>query len=496
MNEPHVATATGNPISVNTDMRAPLKSCNVGIEPVQDLHGQDSPYPPGGGKNKLGGTTRRWNSANCTYGQLLQGTTPNGELVVPAGTYTVSASAEMAGIYVIGSDGTSLKTVYNNTKATFTISEEQAIGIKFYKANAGEDYWGTLTYQLESGSTATDYAPYSNICPITGWTGADVTRTGKNLLPSMTDGTYTGKGITAVVKDGVATLSGTSTSSGNAFTIPLVESFTFTQSMRDKGLYYHPNNTAAMPSLAPTLESLDETSFTAPALSPANRSPGRIVQSNVGKKVDQIRFYVGASGMTCSGTYSPAFVYSSSAASYEKYKGIVNVPISWQTEAGVVYGGTVDPVNGKLIVSMGYRRLASTSIASYESGYTARTTAAGGKPTVYLRNLFNTYNARQRKSGGIKALCNMFPIIYNSTAVSSSQNRCCFIVDGVNINSVETFTNAVADAESKGNDLYIAFELENPTVIDLTPTEISTLLGANNIWSNTNGDIQIQYWKH
>ena len=31
------------------------------------------------------------------------------------------------------------------------------------------------TVQLELGSTATTYEPYSNICPITGWTGAEIT---------------------------------------------------------------------------------------------------------------------------------------------------------------------------------------------------------------------------------------------------------------------------------------------------------------------------------
>lgn len=36
---------------------------------------------------------------------------------------------------------------------------------------------------LSAGATAvTGFYPYENICPISGWTGANVTRTGKNLL--------------------------------------------------------------------------------------------------------------------------------------------------------------------------------------------------------------------------------------------------------------------------------------------------------------------------
>jgi hypothetical protein len=51
--------------------------------------------------------------------------------------------------------------------------------------------------QLEVGSSVTTYEPYSNICPITGCTGANVYQAGKNLanLSNVTDGTVSGETV-------------------------------------------------------------------------------------------------------------------------------------------------------------------------------------------------------------------------------------------------------------------------------------------------------------
>ena len=78
----------------------------------------------------------------------------------------------MTGIYVTDSNGTAIKTVNNNTVSTFTISESKAVKIMCYKSGATD--MGQHQYQLESGSTATAWEPYANICPISGLTGLSV----------------------------------------------------------------------------------------------------------------------------------------------------------------------------------------------------------------------------------------------------------------------------------------------------------------------------------
>ena len=46
-------------------------------------------------------------------------------------------------------------------------------------------------------------------------------------------------------------------------------------------------------------------------------------------------------------------------------------------------------------------------------------------------------------------------------------------------------------------DTYIWYRLAEPTVTyQLTPQQLTTLRGINNIWSSANGEVEIKYWKH
>ena len=52
--EPFVLkTVTGALLHITDALAKPAKKFTATLSPVQDLHGQDAPYPSGGGKNKL-----------------------------------------------------------------------------------------------------------------------------------------------------------------------------------------------------------------------------------------------------------------------------------------------------------------------------------------------------------------------------------------------------------------------------------------------------------
>ena len=51
--EPVWATVSGAIASFTTPFAYPLKKLVAQINPVQDLHGYDAPWPAGGGKNKF-----------------------------------------------------------------------------------------------------------------------------------------------------------------------------------------------------------------------------------------------------------------------------------------------------------------------------------------------------------------------------------------------------------------------------------------------------------
>ena len=165
----------------------PMKSVKVAIEPVQDLHGQESPYPAGGGKNLFDGymvstsAPNNWGASfandalTITHKNEYTSGIPQISLNFPAGTYVISFASQTKtasiSLYVDGSYNTVLRP-----EDTFTVADGHTYAIIFY-ADVGTPNIITKI-QIEKGDTPTAYAPYSNICPISGWTGAQVSHSG------------------------------------------------------------------------------------------------------------------------------------------------------------------------------------------------------------------------------------------------------------------------------------------------------------------------------
>lgn len=191
-----VETETGS-IASFTDGAddVPVKDLTVAIEPAQDLHGQSSPYPAGGGKN-IGYISED----NCishqrdsveykNNGAVVTSTADYGRAgftmpVVNGQQYTVSFKAKKTGnAYAIQFNNAN-EFAYSYraeiltetlTSYSFNITATSDIFFVGIYPNAAGTNITVEDFQLEKGSTATAFAPYSNICPISGWTGANVT---------------------------------------------------------------------------------------------------------------------------------------------------------------------------------------------------------------------------------------------------------------------------------------------------------------------------------
>ena len=173
------------------------RSLKVELEPIQDLHGYDKPWSGGAGKNKF--PISDWFTAFSTaVNNLLVGDT---SIFLPAGTYTLSFDYYTEGITSnvsfwriyseqvtycdatkqigYGGMGLSLPTSWTNKVVTFTTTQDGWFGIDNGQLRGGVHY---RNIQLESGSTATAWAPYENIAPIGGRTEVDTHRTGVNLF--------------------------------------------------------------------------------------------------------------------------------------------------------------------------------------------------------------------------------------------------------------------------------------------------------------------------
>ena len=143
---PIIKRVTGNPISFSDGADAPMIECKATIEAQQDLHGYSKPWVGGAGKNKI-------NAPDVTLADA--GDVYNGSISLAAGTWTLSSSNTSVSVTVEGVTGT--------MPLTFTLAAAITT-IQITASGAGT----FNNIQIESGSTATAYESYSNICPITG----------------------------------------------------------------------------------------------------------------------------------------------------------------------------------------------------------------------------------------------------------------------------------------------------------------------------------------
>lgn len=189
---------TGDVVTFESEYAQPLKKAEVSLSPIQDLHGYSSPWPAGGGKNLVGLNTSPNRVISYTGVSASDHTddavtlTSNGNATyaqmglyydLPAGTYTLSIKATSSDSFAPVVSGYKLagntllfSSCKEGTPKSFTLSETTTVNFRFF-ATTSDSTARTVTFydvQLESGSTATSWTPYSNICPISGLTGLSV----------------------------------------------------------------------------------------------------------------------------------------------------------------------------------------------------------------------------------------------------------------------------------------------------------------------------------
>lgn len=178
-------------------VRNKLLSLLVTMEPIQDLHGYVTPWPAGGGKNKLPSPTATSKTANGITISVdngvytITGTATSTAEIIFDLPFTVNAlsgqktaylnDAISAGVVMyyrnnytngaemgFGGSANKVSNTYSNgfsaNKIRFLISSGTAVGTLH------------VSPMLIDGAEAnpTSFSPYSNICPISGRTGLSV----------------------------------------------------------------------------------------------------------------------------------------------------------------------------------------------------------------------------------------------------------------------------------------------------------------------------------
>lgn len=462
-----ISSASGSIASFPDGAEAPVKSLSVAIEPVQDLHGYDTPWPEGGGVNKL----------DANYTETFT-TSKDFSISIPSGTqvwvyrdsftYTTEPSSGAKRPHAVFYNGsTVVGSVWVNPDGKIsqvTLTGDATI-IRIF-AN-GLDWTASQGVEVTIKGLEVSYTkpaawtPYSNICPITGWTGAKVTRTGKNLLPSINE-TRTINGITWTKNaDGSVTLDGTATANSvydfgrGSLTL---KAGTYTTKEQSSGgillTVFHVVNGSASVLLSGggtfTLTQ-DESIF--------------------------LRYFV-ASGKTVSKTIYPQIEIGSTATAYEPYQG-ETYDIEFPSEAGTVYGGTLDVVTGELVVD---RAMWTGNTADMDNNNDYPGWQNAGIKEIVGEGL---------NEGLYSAVSNISPAITSGHWAIGANTRGSS-GSGTLLLNRNYFGKNQTEWQALAVDVQIVITLATPQTYQLTPQEVETLLGVNNIWADT-GDTSSTY---
>lgn len=154
-------------------------------------------------------------------------------------------------------------------------------------------------------------------------------------------------------------------------------------------------------------------------------------------------------------------------------------PITFPSEAGVVYGAYIDVINGVLTVER---------VAVIYDG-------TEGYSNSYFPTVLCTKELPTGKGGGNTFLCSHLPTGTYYADFSNSVKRTIQFghCDTVwNVASANELKAKIAEQYANGTPVTFVYELAEPIHYPLTPQEITSLLGQNNLWANT-GDTEVEY---
>lgn len=449
----------------------PVRDLTVQIEPVQDLHGYDSPWPAGGGVNKLPSIATITETKNgITFVCDGDGSCSfSGTATAQASfSYAIPAVTLSGNVYVhlFNSNGYTdnrpIIDFYNDDVRVdfvgFTVADRIYDGTSAMAGNpinklqlrVPAGFSGTCAFKLYISDTADieTFSPYSNICPITGRTGAKVSRTGVNVWDEEWEvGTYSGT-------TGEKVSGSTNIRSKNR--IPVLPNAT----------YY---------CKTPFAMYVFEYDADGNYLGYVTKLNNTIVTKGTTRYVT---FYVLA-GYGTTYNHDISINYPATDTAYHSGKDNATYSIDWESEAGTVYGGSLDVTTGVLTVD---RAMVVLNGSENWYAYQAFEGFLLSRPDM-------KYGIRQN------GISNM---LVNSKTATTGQKNAMWL--GVNtqyiyvIGVYETMGSTVEDFKSylENNNLEIEIPLATPQTYQLTPQEVKTLLGNNNIYSDT-GDSSVTY---
>lgn len=447
--KPTVSTPADIMTIVDGANNIPVDELIVGIEPVQDLHGYEYPWPGGGSANIW---DEQWH--NGRYNSSTGYFEPNAAYfsskkfkVTGGTTYYAKIPGTMTGIrWYWTEDDTFIGQGSLGFNQTFTVPDNAA-----YMAFGTTTAYGS-TYKhdiaINYPATVTTYSPYENICPITGFDSVDIVGTGKNLISGLSNA-YFNKNTKTFI----------SSSSWKATPIIKIKPetkyiFSLNGATNTSGEGFYITKNGACDKITPS--------------------------RNVFTTGSDWEYVVRYWDATATDIDKPQLEEISASetlpTSYEPFG--TTYPVTFPSGTGTVYGGTLT-VNSD---GTGRIRADLESIPIPDTGWWNETI---GTVNTFFRQ-FSGYISPATYAGVATLYCNKYKVgsqsdIANGTATISGR---AINTNVMKISIRDDRYATIGDFAASVSDLVVIGKLASPIEITLTAPEITTLLGTNNVWSN------------
>jgi len=517
-------TTSGNPLTLTDCAPINAESLVVELEPKQDLHGQSAPYVGGAGKNKAvlklsdikdNNTTGTWsgNVYTINNGTITVLTDSDGNVtgIKVNGTFNATTIVRVSSdipliqgtAYKLNgctsdtnncrldlTGNTSGSESYVNIDGDTSFTAGQSSFRMSIIVNSGYQASNIMLYPMLRLSTESDstFAPWENICPITGYTECEVDDVGKNRLPmtlsrlkslntggTWTNNTYNRYGVDVTVQtdsnDRVIgiTYKGTSTSA-----------FSFVLANKD--------DISTLFDESITLTGSPKGTTTSNGYCMIYKYNGSNNANDVGDGVTVtitennsvlVQIYVSAANIVFDNKlFKPMIRFANvTDATYEPYQSS-NATIQF---GQTVYGGVSDFVNGG---TSDNRNEVVFDGSSDETWY------------LYTASGVNQFHCPQISdikpyvAGYVATMCDRF----RSISIDNRANNyyTCYYGDGFIAFNVPDIADVSAwKTWLASNNVQVVYEKATPTQLSTPPTPLKLLQGTNNL--SADGVMQIGY---
>ena len=293
----------------------------------------------------------------------------------------------------------------------------------------------------------------SNICPISGWDSVDVSVAGKNLFNVSMDSTKVDP--------------------TRKYTLHLKPNTQYTMSTdvpytSPASVYFNGGSSGT-----------NGVGLNRPKTFTSDAN-GMLTVDIRTRAVDQS---INAYDALLNGVYWIQLEEGDTATTYEAYTETTHTTTLPQT----VYGGTLDVVSGVLTVDRAMVTLNGQTTGIRFTEVSQTTTADGQKYVAYISMASHNIKNNNIAICDAYAFMDKTPQNMHMGEFDGRGSYFRFVIADQNLNTLALWNAHLAE-----NPITLVYELATPQTIQLTPTQIDSLLGRNNVWADS-GDVTVEY---